>query len=90
MKFPRHACSLSLTHNGPRDYYETVAQAVADGDQYYSDLEDWISEEQREKAIATNEIWTIQWYPSSPVGFYHFHAADLDALMEFVNRKFPN
>jgi hypothetical protein len=92
MKFPRHDCSLTLAHNAHRDVYNTLAQACDERDSLYDpwyDAEAWISEEQRQKAIATNEVWTLHWYPNSPVGFHHCHAADLDALMEYVNREFP-
>ena len=93
MKFPRHDCSLTLIHNAPRDCYNTVAQVCDESDSCYDpwyEDEAWISEEQRQKAIATNEVWSLSWYPSSPVGFlHHRHAADLDSLMEYVNREFP-
>lgn len=47
----------------------------------YHDLRDWVSEEEREKAIATNSVWTCQWYPDTPVGFYLLRASSLPALI---------
>lgn len=81
MKFPDHKCSLILTHNGHLDYYMSVADAIQDGNFGCKD-EDWISEEQKQKAIDTNDCWTLQWYPHTPVGFNLMSAADLDLLLK--------
>lgn len=82
--FPEHKASLHLTHNDHKSYYLTVADAIRDGDHGYKDS-DWISEEQRQKAIDTNECWTLQWYPNTPVGFCLMSAADLSALLIAAN-----
>ena len=83
MQFPRHAASLHLTHNDHKGSYMTVLQCIADGD--HGCTEDcWVSPEQKQKAIDTNECWTLQWYPDTPVGFCIKSAADLDALMLYV------
>lgn len=79
MNFPKHEASLHLTHNQHKAYYRTVAEAIDDGDHGYVD--DWVSEEQKQKAIETNECWTLQWYPATPVGFCMLAAADLDVLL---------
>lgn len=81
MKFPKHECSLSLVHNEHNMYYQTVKEAIDDDNHGY---EDWISEEQKQKAIDSNECWYIQVYPYSPNQFYTYAAADLDKLMEFI------
>jgi hypothetical protein len=70
MKFPRHEASLTLTHNDHKSYYQTVVQAIADDSHGYQ-ADCWISEEQKQKAIETNECWTLQWYPDTPVGFFY-------------------
>ena len=79
MKFPEHDAGLFLSHNEHKTYYETVEEFVAEG----TPLE-WVSEEQKRKAFATNEIWVLQWYPNTPAGFNILAAADLDVLMEAV------
>ena len=43
---------------------------------------DWVSEDERQKALATNSVWTCQWYPNTPVGFNCMGAASLAALMD--------
>ena len=84
MKFPKHEASLHLVHNDHKSYYQTVEHCVAEGDHGYRY---WVSEEQKQKAIATNECWYIQWYPHTPVGFNLIAAADLDVLLAFVEKE---
>lgn len=86
LKFPRHEASLHLTHNEHKAYYQTVQQRIDDGDFGY-EPDNWVSEEQKQKAIATNECWTLQWYPDTPIGFYVQSAADLEVLLEAVNKE---
>lgn len=80
MKFPHHEASLHLTHNDHKSVYETAEQWIADNDE--RGFAEWISEEQKQKAIETDSIWTLQWYPNTPVGFNCLAAADLDLLLE--------
>lgn len=81
MKWPKHEASLHLTHNQHKAYYRTVAELIEEGG-FGCEAEEWVSEEQKQKAIATNDFWTLQWYPDTPVGFCVLSAADLDALLE--------
>jgi hypothetical protein len=39
----------------------------------------WASEDERLKAIAENSVWTIQWYPTTPVGFCCVGASTFEA-----------
>lgn len=73
---PPHACGFYLTHNEHRDYYESVEQ--------WDELRgngDWVSEEERAKAIAADELWEIQWYPSTPIGFFRVLGSSLTAVL---------
>lgn len=81
MDWPAHKASLHLTHNQHLAYYRTVADEIADEDHGYTD-DCWVSPDQRQKAIDTNECWTLQWYPETPVGFCILSAADLDVLLQ--------
>lgn len=83
IKWPRHAASLHLSHNEHKACYRTVASEIADGAHGY---DNWVSEEQKQKAIDTNDCWFIQWYPDTPVGFCNLAAADLDVLLEAVSK----
>lgn len=81
MKWPRHEAGLTLNHNDHKSLYETVEQAIKAGTHGYGD-DCWVNAEQRQKAIETNECWTLQWYPDTPVGFHLLSAADLDVLLD--------
>ena len=41
----------------------------------------WVSEEERRKAIENNSVWSCQWYPNTPVGFCCLGASSLTALI---------
>jgi hypothetical protein len=75
---PRHAASLTITHNDHLDYYETVAEQVASSE--WVKERDFVSAAELQKAISTNELWCIQWYPDTPIGFHKRFASTLEAL----------
>lgn len=80
IKLPEHKCGLYLQHNEHRDLYETAADYIADNDRFQ-----WKDEESKQRAIDTNEIWTLQWYPETPVGFCAAAAPTLEELLAYVN-----
>lgn len=86
IEWPQHKASLTLTHNDHKSYYKSVAEAIEDCDFGYQEP-NWVNEEQKQKAIDTNECWTLQWYPETPVGFHLLTAADLDVLLEAARRS---
>lgn len=52
--------------------------------EYYPDADEdaeWVSDEERVKAIETNSWWSAQWYPDTPVGFCSISASSLQALL---------
>ena len=77
--FPEHACSLHLEHNPHRNVYESVPDWISDN--AYREHFQWTSTEQKDKAVATDNLWTLQWYPNTPIGFYSLVACDLDVLL---------
>ena len=78
MKLPKHI-GAELAHNPHALVYETVAQyldhAEEDGES------DFISGAEREKSLATGELWEFRWYPETPVGFCTRRASTLQALL---------
>jgi hypothetical protein len=84
IQWPKHEASLHLSHNPHKSNYETVEQYAKWRE---LDNEDWASEEQKNKAIATNDVWELQWYPNTPIGFNIMLAADLDVLLDAVNKN---
>lgn len=79
---PKHKCGLYLTHNEHKDYYKTVLQSIEDCD--INDV-DWVSVEERQKAIDSDELWELQWYPDTPIGFYIIRASSLEALKSAID-----
>jgi hypothetical protein len=79
-----HACNYVTA----RQWSEEMGQG--DGMQTYNDLDDWVSAAEREKALETNSVWSVQWYPNTPVGFNSLYASSLKALIEALDRLSPN
>lgn len=71
-----HACNY-VTAQGYRDKFGRYS-----GDD--EDIIDWVSPEEREKALRENSVWTIQWYPATPVGFYCVGASTFEAACEYA------
>lgn len=71
--------SIHIEFNEHSSDYETAANAVQDMDD--QDIGRWVSEEEKQKAIATNSIWRMQWYPNTPVGFCALMASSLEAVV---------
>lgn len=76
MEFPRHNCGLHLTHNHHKDYYETVAQYLTN-----PWMEGFCTEEEKQMMIDADEMWELQWYPDTPIGFYKVVGHDFDNVL---------
>ncbi len=88
LTLPKHEGEANLTHNPHKSNYQTVEQFFTQLFSLYDDKgEDWVSQLQKAKAYATNELWCLQWYPHTPVGFCVVYAADLDALLAYVRNE---
>ncbi len=73
MNFPIHKAGLHLEHNAYRNYYQTIEEGLAE------EAGNWISPAERAHALATESIWTLHWYPNTPVGFNQIAASTLEA-----------
>lgn len=82
MKLPAHKGSLYLTHNDHKSAYQSALEWCEDLNA--ESLATWQSEEHKQRAIATDEIWTLQWYPDTPIGFFSVAAPTLDELLAFA------
>jgi hypothetical protein len=78
MKLPRHI-HLSIEHQPHAVNYQTVEEWLA------RDFGGDIAEADRAQMIATGEVWVIQWYPDTPVGFCVVAAATLERALELAN-----
>lgn len=83
MKLPDHKCGLFLEHNVHKDYYQTAKQAIEEAPEDM-DMFPFKDEESRQRAIDTDEIWTLQWYPDTPIGSYKVAAPTLEELLEYA------
>jgi hypothetical protein len=80
-------CSVSVTVNAHRDYYETAAKALEDAKRMECPPE--IDDDVRAQMIATDTIVDIQFYPDTPIGSYHVWHYDLDAALDQCLSCFP-
>lgn len=76
---------LSIHFNEHAAIYESVAAWIEDEESDgHGPIFDWISPEERQKAIETDSVWYCQWYPHTPVGFCCLAAASFQTLMAAV------
>jgi hypothetical protein len=73
--------SLHLSFNDHASNYLGAPKAHADGD---LPDDEWISESERDKALGLNQVWTLQWYPDTPVSCHIMRASSLNALLSWV------
>jgi len=78
MNLPDYQIALYIHHNEHKLYYETVSEAIAS--RTY-DSDDFVSDAERDAAIAMNSVWRVQWYPRTPVGFCTVLASSLEAAL---------
>lgn len=84
MKLPNHI-NLHIEHQPHAANYETVEEWLL-----YNESEpatrfaDYPAED-RAAMLAAGEIWTVQWYPNTPVGFCCVAAATLERALELAN-----
>ena len=73
-----HHINLTIEHQPHACYYESVDRWLADDDRV-STLPGDEAEIRR-----TGELWVIQWYPQTPVGFNAVAAATLERALELA------
>jgi len=76
---PEHKCGLYLTHNEHRNVYETVEEF------YTTDY--FVSKDEWEKAIAEDNVWVLQWYPHTPIGFNIIAASSLEVIQAKLKER---
>jgi len=80
--FPRHKVCLSINHNNHRVYHESI-------ERYIDDLESgssspWKDSNARERAIDTDELWEMTWFPDTSAGSYSICAPTLTELLTYA------
>lgn len=78
-KLPKYDISLSINHNPHKDSTLTILELI---DFLNLEDDDWTSVSEKEKAISSNSLWEIQWYPDTPIGFYRSFSSSLESLFD--------
>ena len=78
---PKHACGLYLQHNPHKDVYTKLESWLKD---YDPEMYEFASDDARQRCIDTDEIWTLQWYPNTPVGFNAVAGSTLNECLELA------
>ncbi len=75
--------SLTLSFNDEHacNYMSAAAWNDDSGDEQRFDF---VSDEEREKALRDNSVWTLQWYPNTPVSFCMKSASSIGPLLRWV------
>jgi len=76
---PKHKCGLSIGHNGHKDSYMAIDDFIDFNECFY-----WPCEDEKKKCIENDEIWTIHWYPDTPVGFHVLAFSSLKSMINFL------
>ncbi len=77
--------SLTISFNDHAVNYTDAASAIGILDMM--DHGEWVSEDEKRRAIETNSVWQIQWYPETPVGFNCLIASSLEVLIAALPRR---
>jgi hypothetical protein len=72
--------SMTITHNEHKLYYQTAKQFIEEGHVKSC----FINQEEIDKAIETDEVWSVQWYPDTPVGSCIVYASTLSVIFEHI------
>ena len=77
--FPRHL-TLTLEHNPHKSVHQPLAEYLAD---HEHDVQ-FETPAERDRALAEDSLWVLQWYPDTPVGFLTVAAADPLSLFKYA------
>lgn len=74
--FPGHKASMIIRHNDHTTMYMSIAEYL-DTDIFGDE-----SKEAKQECIAADELWELQWYPDTPIGFYKVFGPSLERCLE--------
>jgi hypothetical protein len=76
--------SFTIDFNPHKSSYISTEDAIRKDEWIMNMAEMFADEESRQRAIDTDSVWIAQWYPDTPIGFYHIAAPTLAELMQRV------
>ena len=78
--------SITITFNDHAGSYFTIEQDEERQKQWGTCLlYDWVSQDERARAIELNSIWVCQWYPQSANAFHALAASSLPVLLNAIS-----
>lgn len=83
VKVPKHK-SMGLIHNSHFAKGLTIEEAISKSIDGYEE-DDWISYDEKQKAIDTDNHWMITVFPKSTDRYYVYSASSVDVLLEYVS-----
>ena len=80
LPLPTHM-SFSLRHNPHKSNYYSMSEYL---DIYVGENATWAGDDQRQKALDTDELWEAEWHPSTPISTCTLVACDLHVLLSVL------
>ena len=79
--------SLTITYNDHAADYMSFEDYYTDplSPNRYS-YADWVSADEKKKAIENNSHWILQWYPDTPIGSCAVMASSFSAILDYLNK----
>lgn len=74
--------NLSITFNS----HAQECSSAREADKYYLDYVEWVSEDEHQRAIASNSVWTLE-YLTKDTGYRLIGASSLQAVIDYVTLK---
>lgn len=74
--FPFHLCGLYLEHNTHKSNYEETSTALT---KLLEDEE--INRKEYSEMLTADSIWSLQWYPNTPIGSYSIYSATFEGIL---------
>jgi hypothetical protein len=79
-----HHVAMSMHHNYHTTIKASIEQAISMQLDGYAD-DDWISEEQKQRSINSNNHWSIIAWPEHSSIYYVYSACDIAVLLEHIS-----
>ncbi len=77
-----------LCYESARDWWRGMEHDHECAKYEQADIEsEWLSAEDLELALSTESVWSLQWYPRTPVGSSIVYASSLSRLIEVMQRE---
>jgi hypothetical protein len=83
IRLPRHRGGMSIEVDPHRTSYQTVAEWLV-SQSWRSAADDFESEEARQRAIDTDTLVEIQWYPATPIGFFRVYGPTFEEALAYA------